>query len=423
MSTTETPKEAAPAFRIDVGLHDMLKESHSHEDIEDSFGYVEGGLPEPPYPQHPEPAIRWKTERQLNNFKRLRVWKALGAPYFKSRMMPWELRPLISYLFTEWKCNLDCHYCWSYDNSIKGMTEPVAKRSIDWLHETGNRFLALMGGEPLLRPHFIHKIVDYATKKDFLVYLPTNGRFLKPDVIDRLGDAGLATINLAVDTINEKPGLAKALRPIRPYFDYALKAGKKYQMATFFNVCICRTNMDDVKELTNMARDLDIGIDFHIVESPLIDSPHFKHLNENSTFLTPADYPAVDDLIDWIVEQQAQGVKVVNQRDRLLQMKTFMRGHTEPWGCKAGINTLIVRTDGTLAPCFPMYSASYDWGTAGNPKFDRHQLATMKKECELHCFSTLNHIVSYVYKNGNVIKWIIKTAMKNGLTKMEHTVE
>jgi MoaA/NifB/PqqE/SkfB family radical SAM enzyme len=349
MSTTETPKEAAPAFRIDVGLHDLLKEGHSHADIEDSVGYVEGGLPEPSYPQHPDPEIRWKTESQLNNFKRLRVWKALGAPYFKSRMMPWELRPLISYLFTEWKCNLDCHYCWSYDNSIKGMTEPVAKRSIDWLHETGNRFLALMGGEPLLRPNFIHKVVDYATKKDFLVYLPTNGRLMKPDVIDRLGDAGLATINLAVDTINEKPGLAKALAPIRPYFDYALKVGKKYQMSTFFNVCICRTNMNEVRELTNMARDLDIGIDFHIVESPLIDSPHFKHLNENSTFLTPADYPAVDDLIDWIVEQQAQGVKVVNQRDRLLQMKTFMRGHTEPWGCKAGINTLIVRTDGTLA--------------------------------------------------------------------------
>ena len=117
-----------------------------------------------------------------------------------------------------------------------------------------------------------------------------------------------------------------------------------------------------------------------ILESPLIDSPHFKHLNKNSTFLTPEDYPAVDDLIDWIVDQQKQGVKVVNQRDRLLQMKTFMRGHTEPWGCRAGINTLIIRTDGTLAPCFPMYSATYDWGVAGAPKFDRQQLATMKLE-------------------------------------------
>src|SRR5205085_10155815 len=160
-----------------------------------------------------------------------------------------------------------------------------------------------------------HELADDAAKKDFPVYLPTKGRLMKRDVMDRLGDAGLATGNLAVDVVGEKPGLAKALQPIRPYFDYLLKVQKKYQISTFFNVCICRTNMDDVKELTMMAKDLDIGIDFHIVESPLIDSPHFKHLNQNSTFLTPEDYPAVDDLIDWIVEQQRQGVKVVNQRD------------------------------------------------------------------------------------------------------------
>jgi len=41
-----------------------------------------------------------------------------------------------------------------------------------------------MGGEPLLRPKFIHKIVHYSAKKDIFVYLPTNGRLMKPDVID-----------------------------------------------------------------------------------------------------------------------------------------------------------------------------------------------------------------------------------------------
>jgi MoaA/NifB/PqqE/SkfB family radical SAM enzyme len=423
MSTTETPKDAVPAFRIDTGLHELLKENHGLKDLDDPAGPVEGGLPEPVYPQYPNPETRWKNERARQHYEAWRLWKSMGAPYFKSRMMPGELRPLIAYLFSEWKCNLDCHYCWSYDNTIKGMSEPTAKRSIDWLHSTGNRFLALMGGEPLLRPRFIHKICYYAAKKDFITYLPTNGRLMKPDVIDRLGDGGLGTVNLAVDVIKEKPGLAKALEPIRPYFDYFLKVRKKYAMTIFFNVCITRTNLEDVKELTRMAKDLDLGIDYHIVESPLIDSPHFKHMNENSTFLTAADYPKVDDLIDWIVDQQAQGVKVVNQKDRLLQMKTFMRGHTEAWGCRAGINTLIIRTDGTLAPCFPMYSAGFDWGTAGNPKFDRKQLSDMKKECELHCFSTLNHIVSYVYNNGNVIKWILKQGIRNGFTKAEGTVQ
>src|SRR4029078_3688865 len=108
------------------------------------------------------------------------------------------------------------------------MTERTPRKSIDWLHSIGNRFLALMGGEPLLRPQFIHKIVYYAAKKDFIVSLPTNGRLMKPDVIDRLGDAGLGTVNLAVDCVDEKPGLAKALAPIRPYHDDALKNRRRY---------------------------------------------------------------------------------------------------------------------------------------------------------------------------------------------------
>ena len=47
------------------------------------------------------------------------------------------------------------------------MTEDVARRSIDWLHDNGCRVLALMGGEPLLRPDFVHKVVYYAAKKGF----------------------------------------------------------------------------------------------------------------------------------------------------------------------------------------------------------------------------------------------------------------
>src|SRR5262249_38976999 len=228
---------------------------------------------------------------------------------------------------------------------------------------------------------------------------------------------------LAVDCIEEKPGLAKALNPIRPYFDYLIKNERRYCVQIFFNVCICRTNLEDVKQLTQMARDYDIGIDFHIVESPLIDSPHFKHLNENSTFLTPADYGKVDDLIDWLVEKHDQGYKIVNQRDRLLQMKEFMRGKIEPWGCRAGQNTMIIRTDGTLAPCFPMYSATYDWGVIGKPKFDSRQLIDMKKISETSCFSTLNHIVSSVYKNGRVIRWIIDQYVRNGWTSASGTIE
>jgi len=67
-----------------------------------------------------------------------------------------------------------------------------------------------MGGEPLLRPQLVHKASYYAAKKGFWIYMPTNARLLRPDVIDRLADAGVAIFNFAVDAVDEKPGLPKA---------------------------------------------------------------------------------------------------------------------------------------------------------------------------------------------------------------------
>jgi hypothetical protein len=91
-------------------------------------------------------------------------------------------------------------------------------------------------------------------------------------------------------------------------------------------------------------------------------------------------------------------------------MKEFMRGKLQHWDCRAGQNSLIIRTDGTLAPCFPMYGATQDWGTAGQPNLEKKQLADMKVECQKHCFSTLNHNLAYCYHATRAIRWVLKQA-------------
>jgi MoaA/NifB/PqqE/SkfB family radical SAM enzyme len=337
----------------------------------------------------------------------LRGWL---VPYIGSRVKPSDFYPIISYLFTEWKCNLDCHYCWAYNNGVKGMTEDVARRSIDWLHDTGCRVLALMGGEVLLRPLFAHKVVDYAVQKGFWVYVPTNGRLMLPNVIDRLGDAGVATVNLAVDSVKNRKELPKALEPIKPYFDYLIKKQYVYGFSVFFNINITRMNLADVKELTEIAHDVGIATDYHINETPMLEQPDFKHHSGNSTYITPEDWPAVDGVIDWLIEKNRSGYKMVNSTRRLEEMKAFMRGKLQQWDCRAGQNSLIIRTDGTLAPCFPMYNATHDWGVAGRPRFARQQLAEMKVGCQKTCFSTLNHNLSYCYNASRAIRWLFKQA-------------
>jgi len=412
----QTPS-TTPPFRLDVSLHDLLMKPQEHSAVPPSPNGAPQQLPTPVFPQHPKlfaapdenyfPKSGKRTWRPEHIYRTMKGWM---FPYFKSRLLPGEFHPIIAYLFNEWKCNLDCHYCWAFDNSVKGMTEDIAKRSIDWLHDKGCRVLALMGGEPLLRPDFAHKIVYYAAKKDFWVYLPTNGRLMRPAVIDRLADAGLGTVNLAVDAWDIKPGLPKAIVPIRSFFDYLVRKQYKYGYSVFLNINICRNNLEDVVQLTELARDSGIATDYHVCESPMTEQPHFKHLEENETFIREEDMPKVCELIDWLVEKQRTGYKMVNSVERLLQMKDFIHGELDDWKCRAGQNSLIVRVDGTLAPCFPMYSASYDWGTIENQKFDQRQLKEMKHSCQKDCFSTLNHILAFCYNDGRVLSWLFEQA-------------
>jgi len=418
MSATHAPQP----FRLDVPLHELL--THDPAPRRTLPAHAEGAalkFPEPVFPQHPEImnaddryeemlALAKQGKRPWPPSHVLHAMNGWLFPYIKSRVLPGPFHPIIAYLFTEWKCNLDCHYCWSFDNRVKGMTEEVGRRSIDWLHSTTCRVLALMGGEPLLRPDFAHKVVYYAAKKGFWIYLPTNARLLRPEVTDRLADAGVATVNFAVDVVDEKPGLQKALNPVRKHFDYLIRKQYKYGFTVFFNINICRTNLEDVKQLTEIARDNGIATDYHINESPMIEQDHFQHYDNNSTYITKEDWPAVDELIDWIIDKNRQGYKMVNSIKRLNGMKEFLRGKVEPWNCRAGQNSIIIRTDGTLAPCFPMYSASHDWGTIENHNFEVPQLNEMKKSCQTHCFSTLNHNLGFCYDDSRVIKWVLKQA-------------
>jgi MoaA/NifB/PqqE/SkfB family radical SAM enzyme len=456
----------AAKFRIDVAIHDLLMNSSQRPPAPaEAKGLT---LPEPVFPRHPErlndPGAEAPPERRKWGLKDVyRSSRGWLLPYVRSRILPGEFHPITAYLFVEYKCNLDCWYCWSYNNKVKGMTEDVARRSIDWLHDNGCRVLALMGGEPLLRPEFIHKVVYYAAKKGFWVYIATNGRLLKPDFADRLGDAGVAVFNFALDAWDLEPSLPKALVPAQKNLEHILRKQYVDGYLVFFNINICRNNLEDVRRLTEYAHDHRIATDYHINETPMLEQDdHFKHLYDNPTYIRPEDWREIDSLVDWLIEKNKAGYQMVNSVRRLQEIKAFVRmssgldlqeygwngdgisgnGHQAEllasmpgivqeedgelqfaeWNCRAGQNNVIIRTDGTVAPCFPMYGATFDWGNIDQPKFDQDQLSTMKSTCQQHCFSTLNHNLAYCYNDARVIKWLwtnAKNRFQGGVRSFE----
>jgi sulfatase maturation enzyme AslB (radical SAM superfamily) len=123
----EQHTEEAPSFRLDVPLHNLLTKSNTQP-----LGLIPLGkpqmFPDPVFPQRPEllgpveiddswtpPEKRRWTPGQI--YHTTQGWL---FPYIRSRVTPGDFHPLIAYLFTEFKCNLDCHYCWAFDNKVKG---------------------------------------------------------------------------------------------------------------------------------------------------------------------------------------------------------------------------------------------------------------------------------------------------------------
>src|SRR6516162_170088 len=144
--------EAAPTFRLDVQLHELLMQPDAKPAAPPPALGPPQALPEAVFPYRPELQKGADSDYMPQDGHRhwtvpqiMHALHGWALPYFKSRLLPGDFHPVIAYLFTEWKCNLDCHYCWAFENSVKGMTEDVAKRSIDWLRDSGAGVLALMG--------------------------------------------------------------------------------------------------------------------------------------------------------------------------------------------------------------------------------------------------------------------------------------
>jgi len=361
-----------------------------------------GGLPFGKVPYH-------SPSYHLHNFSK--AYRSWLLPYIKSRLLSKEFRPVLSFLYTDLSCNLDCHYCYSRGKRIPGMTMETARAAVDWLGSVGCRVLAYMGGEPLMRKDFIVELTRYAANRGFFVYLPTNGILLEEAFIDAIGEAGIAAVNLAVDAVDGYEGIPKYFGRIKRQFEYLVQQEKKYGYITFLNINITSRNVMDVKQLTEIAHHYGIATDYHINEPPPIRYEEFGH-EKDGAWITDNEIREVNELIDWLVEKEQEGYNMVNSVDHLKAMKSFIRNKPPAWQCKAGQMSMVIRLNGSFSPCFELYSSEEDWGDIRRgSRFDSERLARIKEQCSRTCLSTCNYQVSHYSQSWlRCLQWVAKHA-------------
>ncbi|MFZ5788240.1 MAG: radical SAM protein [Acidobacteriota bacterium] len=109
------------------------------------------------------------------------------------------------------RCNLRCSYCYQGARPAAGARMPweIARRAIELLVESAQPRLTLdlSGGEPLLEPALVHRIVAYARervpdRRRLAIVLTTNGTRLTPELFGRLAEQDV-TVRLSHDGVRE----------------------------------------------------------------------------------------------------------------------------------------------------------------------------------------------------------------------------
>ena len=103
----------------------------------------------------------------------------------------YDTKPWTAHLYLTDQCNLDCHYCNEYDNSLPHPDTDDLKKYLDKIRELGCLRIGFQGGEPLMHPDVV-ELVRYAKELGFLkVSMSTNAFLLTKPMLADLADAGL----------------------------------------------------------------------------------------------------------------------------------------------------------------------------------------------------------------------------------------
>ena len=336
MITNEPEKKAAPDFRVDVKLRDVLVNSSEIRNRSQAAISVQEGLPEPIYPQYSYP--RWKADRSYYNFKAWRTWKGLGAPYFKHRLMPGELQPLIAYLFSEWKCNLDCHYCNEFNNSIPHPALADLKKWMDHIRQLGVMRLGLQGGEPLKHPEIV-EIVRYAKSIGFCkVSMSTNGFLLNRQLLAYLQEAGLDDLQISVDRMNPIASTRKAMKSIVHKLDWF----KDSKVRLNVSGVLFKETLDEMAQVIDTCLDLGVPVRARVIHDDLVHKRALRDGSETEPLLRS-------------LEQQEKlkrsGQKIRSSWNLLTYQKKMLRQEPIEWTCIAGYKYFFVSSTGKFWLC------------------------------------------------------------------------
>ncbi|MFQ5964836.1 MAG: radical SAM/SPASM domain-containing protein [Candidatus Scalinduaceae bacterium] len=150
----------------------------------------------------------------------------------KIRMMLNKMAfPVTANLAITHKCQCQCIHCSAdpfIDHTRRELTVEEIKTVIDGSLDLGASLIILVGGEPLLREE-LFDLIEYVDKSKAIAMIFTNGLLLTDNNVKRLAKAGLASLNISIDS--SEPALHNEFRAVPKCYEKAFEGAARCREA------------------------------------------------------------------------------------------------------------------------------------------------------------------------------------------------
>lgn len=249
-----------------------------------------------------------------------------------------DRKPWAAHLYVTDRCNLDCHYCNEYDNSVPHPPTEKLKTYLNKIRELGCLRLGFQGGEPLLHPDIV-ELVRHAKELGFLqISMSTNAFPLTKEMLTELGEAGLDTLQISVDRMTPVASTRKSLKSVRHKLAWFENSAVRLQVAGV----LFHHSLDEAAQVIDACLQQDVRVHCRVIHDDLVNNRKLR-----------LD-PAVDGMYRLLEHQEAlkrQGHKIHTSWRLLKYQKDMLSGVPTNWSCVAGYKYFFVSARGEFWLC------------------------------------------------------------------------
>ena len=280
-------------------------------------------------------------------------------------------------------CNSQCVHClcWRCKSSNELSLDEIEDALIQ-LRELGVSRIVLGGGEPTVRKDLPEIVRTCSSLKFNEVWLLTNGLLLDGDLIRQLLEAGLTSIGVSIDGLEEtsdairgrKGGFKKAISALSLLSE--LKQKEYRSLYVYVAMVLMKQNLNQVVQMVNLVSELKVKLNLCLINSPSRAAPELNESTNNISSLHPLT--DVADLADLWFDDQLELDRVINELHAIKKSKTnvfpFIHTHASLEYARryfkdpkrADVPCIVGHNLIAIGACGEVYSGCRLVGTVGN---------------------------------------------------------